>query len=208
MERAAPFRDPSVSRGVPRAAPRQSPSQTCNGVTGRFHAPVEPPAVATNNAKAGQMVPLKFYAETASGPITDLVAAILSITGVACTDVLNGGRCDRGIPGGREPGAGEPGRWLLPVQLEDQEGRCWHMQDGHAVSAANVFDTDQPDRDVQILLIVKRRSADNPLNAAGTPAHAPGFLSLASRRQMKGLACAGPLDDWLRHLDSNQGPAD
>ena len=52
-----------------------------------FYPPVEPPSVATNNAKAGQMIPFKFYAETASGPITDLVAAILTITGVACTDV-------------------------------------------------------------------------------------------------------------------------
>ena len=52
-----------------------------------FYRPVKPPAVATHNAKAGQMIPLKFYAETASGPITDLLAAILTITGVACADV-------------------------------------------------------------------------------------------------------------------------
>jgi len=52
-----------------------------------FYAPVDPSSVATNNARAGQTIPLKFHAETAGGPITDLTAAVLTIAGVACTDV-------------------------------------------------------------------------------------------------------------------------
>ncbi len=52
-----------------------------------FYPPVEPPSVATNNAKAGQTIPLRFYAQTASGPITNLTSANLTIIGVACTDV-------------------------------------------------------------------------------------------------------------------------
>lgn len=54
---------------------------------GGFYPPVEPPSVATNEAKAGQTVPLKFYAQTNDGPITDLAGASLAITGVACADV-------------------------------------------------------------------------------------------------------------------------
>ena len=52
-----------------------------------FYPPVDSPSVATNNAKAGQTIPLKFYAQTASGPITDLATADLAITGVACSDI-------------------------------------------------------------------------------------------------------------------------
>jgi hypothetical protein len=52
-----------------------------------FYPPVEPPSVATNNAKAGHTIPFKFYAETTSGPIDDLAAANLTIASVACTDV-------------------------------------------------------------------------------------------------------------------------
>jgi hypothetical protein len=52
-----------------------------------FYAPVDPPSVATNNARAGQTIPLKFHAETAGGPITGLSAAVLTIANVACTDV-------------------------------------------------------------------------------------------------------------------------
>jgi hypothetical protein len=54
---------------------------------GGFFPPVEPPSVATNDAKAGQTIPLKFYAQGASGPITDLAGANVTITGVACADV-------------------------------------------------------------------------------------------------------------------------
>jgi hypothetical protein len=70
------------STGCAASVPQPEPA-TING----FYPPVDPPSVATNNAKAGQTVPLKFYAETASGPITDLTAAVLTITGVACTDI-------------------------------------------------------------------------------------------------------------------------
>lgn len=54
---------------------------------GGFYPPVDSPSVATNIARAGQTIPLKFHAETSSGPITDLTAAILTITSVACTDI-------------------------------------------------------------------------------------------------------------------------
>jgi hypothetical protein len=54
---------------------------------GGFQAPVVPPSVATNVAKAGQTIPLKFHAATAEGPITDLVRARLEITGVACAAI-------------------------------------------------------------------------------------------------------------------------
>ena len=49
-----------------------------------FYPPVEAPAIATNYAKAGQTVPLRFYAGTASGPLTNLASASLAITAVAC----------------------------------------------------------------------------------------------------------------------------
>jgi hypothetical protein len=52
-----------------------------------LYPPVAPPSVATNLAKAGKTVPLMFYAETASGPITDLTTVNLTITGVACEDI-------------------------------------------------------------------------------------------------------------------------
>ena len=66
--------------GCASSAPKQA---TLTG----FYPPVEPPSVATNNAKAGQTIPLKFYAATVGGPIVDLGAATLTITGVACNDV-------------------------------------------------------------------------------------------------------------------------
>ena len=54
---------------------------------GGFYPPVDPPSVATNYAKAGQTIPLRFYAATASGPITDLASASLAITSVTCAHV-------------------------------------------------------------------------------------------------------------------------
>lgn len=68
--------------GCPSFVPEPAPA-TLDG----FYAPVEPPSVATNSARAGQTIPLRFYAETASGPITDLTSAVLTITGVACADI-------------------------------------------------------------------------------------------------------------------------
>jgi hypothetical protein len=52
-----------------------------------FYPPVDSPSVATNYAKAGQTIPLRFYAATANGPITDLGSASLAITGVTCADL-------------------------------------------------------------------------------------------------------------------------
>jgi hypothetical protein len=52
-----------------------------------FFPPVDPPSIAINYAKAGQTIPLRFYAATANGPITDLASASLAITGVTCADV-------------------------------------------------------------------------------------------------------------------------
>ncbi len=52
-----------------------------------FYPPVEAPAVATNTARAGRVIPLKFRAQTASGPIMDLTAARLVVAGVACADI-------------------------------------------------------------------------------------------------------------------------
>jgi hypothetical protein len=52
-----------------------------------FQAPVESPSVATNFAKAGKTIPLKFHAVTGDGPITDLTTARLAITGVACAAI-------------------------------------------------------------------------------------------------------------------------
>ena len=52
-----------------------------------FFPPVDAPSVATNAARAGQSIPLKFYAQTASGPIMDLSTARLAIAGVACADI-------------------------------------------------------------------------------------------------------------------------
>lgn len=54
---------------------------------GGFYAPVEAPSVATNLAKAGRTIPLKFYAATAGGPITNLTTVSLTITGVACESI-------------------------------------------------------------------------------------------------------------------------
>jgi hypothetical protein len=48
---------------------------------------VASPSVATNLAKAGRTIPLTFYAETASGPITDLTTANLTVTGVTCESI-------------------------------------------------------------------------------------------------------------------------
>jgi hypothetical protein len=48
---------------------------------------VAPPSVATNLAKAGKTIPLTFYVETASGPVTDLATARLTITGVTCESI-------------------------------------------------------------------------------------------------------------------------
>ena len=55
-----------------------------------FYPPVDPPSYATNLAKAGQTIPLKFYASTAAGPITNLTEVELHITNVAC-DALDEG---------------------------------------------------------------------------------------------------------------------
>ncbi|HET7204851.1 MAG TPA: PxKF domain-containing protein [Steroidobacteraceae bacterium] len=52
-----------------------------------FYPPVDAPSVATNEARAGQVIPLKFYAQTADGPIMDLTTAHLAIAGVACADI-------------------------------------------------------------------------------------------------------------------------
>lgn len=52
-----------------------------------FYPPVAPPSVATNLAKAGKTIPLTFYAETASGPITDLTSVNLTVTGVTCDSI-------------------------------------------------------------------------------------------------------------------------
>lgn len=55
-----------------------------------FYPPVDSPAVATNLAKAGQTIPLKFYAQTASGPITDLTTVDLSIISTDCEQLDEG----------------------------------------------------------------------------------------------------------------------
>lgn len=55
-------------------------------VTG-FFPPVDPPSIATNIARAGRTIPLKFYAETDDGPITDLVTAHLTVSGVTCDSI-------------------------------------------------------------------------------------------------------------------------
>lgn len=47
-------------------------------------------AVATNLAKAGQTIPLEFYAETNSGPITDLTSVDLSIISTGCENLDEG----------------------------------------------------------------------------------------------------------------------
>lgn len=47
-------------------------------------------AVATNLAKAGQTIPLKFYAETTSGPVTDLASVDLSIISTGCESLDEG----------------------------------------------------------------------------------------------------------------------
>ena len=52
-----------------------------------FYPPVDAPSVATNVARAGQVIPLKFYAQGARGPIVDLATARLTIAGVACADI-------------------------------------------------------------------------------------------------------------------------
>jgi len=52
-----------------------------------FYPPVAPPSVATNLAKAGKTIPLTFFVETASGPVTDLTTATLTVTGVACESI-------------------------------------------------------------------------------------------------------------------------
>lgn len=52
-----------------------------------FYPPVASPSVATNLAKAGKTIPLMFYAETASGPITDLTSIDLTVTGVTCESI-------------------------------------------------------------------------------------------------------------------------
>lgn len=52
-----------------------------------FYPPVAPPSVATNLAKAGKTIPLTFYAETASGPITNLTTVNLTVTGVTCESI-------------------------------------------------------------------------------------------------------------------------
>lgn len=68
--------------GCAASAPEAEPA-TLDG----FYPPVDAPSVATNEARAGQMIPLKFYAQTASGPIMDLATARLAIAGVACADI-------------------------------------------------------------------------------------------------------------------------
>ena len=60
------------STGCPSSRPDPQPATVAG-----FYPPVEPPSVATNNAKAGQTIPLRFYAQTASGPITNLTSAYL-----------------------------------------------------------------------------------------------------------------------------------
>ena len=52
-----------------------------------FYPPVDSPSVATNYARAGQTIPLRFYAATPNGPITNLASASVAITGVACAEV-------------------------------------------------------------------------------------------------------------------------
>ena len=52
-----------------------------------FQAPVDSPSVATNFAKAGETIPLKFYAATADGPIADLARVKLEVIGVACSAI-------------------------------------------------------------------------------------------------------------------------
>lgn len=52
-----------------------------------FYPPVVAPSVATNLAKASKTIPLTFYAETASGPITDLTTVNLTVTGVSCDSI-------------------------------------------------------------------------------------------------------------------------
>ena len=68
--------------GCAASAPEADPA-TLDG----FYPPVDAPSVATNEARAGQVIPLKFYAQTASGPIMDLTTARLAIAGVACADI-------------------------------------------------------------------------------------------------------------------------
>ncbi|MGB5101944.1 MAG: PxKF domain-containing protein [Steroidobacteraceae bacterium] len=52
-----------------------------------FYPTLAPPSVATNLAKAGRTIPLMFYAETASGPITDLATVVLTVTAVTCESI-------------------------------------------------------------------------------------------------------------------------
>lgn len=61
-------------------------SVTTATLTG-FDAPVESPAVATNLAKAGKTIPLRFFAATATGPIMGLQSVRVAITGVDCANV-------------------------------------------------------------------------------------------------------------------------
>jgi hypothetical protein len=55
-----------------------------------FYPPVDSPAIGTNLAKAGQTIPLKFYAQTAQGPIGDLTAVDLSIVSTDCEQLDEG----------------------------------------------------------------------------------------------------------------------
>jgi hypothetical protein len=64
---------------------------TTPAVLGGFYPPVDSPAVGTNLAKAGQTIPLKFYAETTLGPITDLTTVNLSVVSTDC------GQLDEGL---------------------------------------------------------------------------------------------------------------
>jgi hypothetical protein len=55
-----------------------------------FYPPVDSPAIGTNLAKAGQTIPLRFYAQTAQGPITDLTTVDLSIVSTDCEQLDEG----------------------------------------------------------------------------------------------------------------------
>jgi hypothetical protein len=68
---------------------QEGPTATPATLSG-FYPPVDSPAVATNLVKAGQTIPLKFYAETTSGPITDLATVDLSIISTGCEQLDEG----------------------------------------------------------------------------------------------------------------------
>lgn len=50
-----------------------------------FFPPVDEPDAAVNIAKAGRTIPLKFFAETEAGPITDLTSVRLDVDTYVCS---------------------------------------------------------------------------------------------------------------------------